>query len=522
MKDSLRTIKFKILLSFSVCIALMLAIGLVGLAGLAKIERNVRTSYSTSTLPLVQLSEVRASQLRVRVALRRMQALRTDSGVRVSVPLLESDLNGLEKIWTEYSRSDFADPRERQLAATIAHDLPTFKTRVASIVSMLKTDNFDAADGAIADAENLSDALSHDIEQDVRLNVDKAQRFADDSVLIFRTILGISIACVVIGALVAAAVSVYLTRGITRPLDQAVSIAYQISEGRLENRIVIAYRDEFGELLKALKKMDERLSDTVRGIVRSTESVSVASREIATGNMDLSARTEEQAASLEETAASMTELTETVRHNADNARQANVLAASATGMADTGNEVVQGMVRTIERISGSSSKISEITGVIEGIAFQTNILALNAAVEAARAGEEGRGFAVVAAEVRSLAQRSAAAAKEIKDLIGTSVEIIQDGSRQAIEVGSTMEQVKQAIKQVSDIVAGIAAASEEQSRGIEQVNRAVVQMDEVTQQNAALVEQAAAASQSLEEQAANLKGAVSAFAIGEARPSIAL
>jgi methyl-accepting chemotaxis protein len=341
-------------------------------------------------------------------------------------------------------------------------------------------------------------------------------------VLIFRTILGLSIACVVIGALVAAAVSVYLTRGITRPLDQAVSIAYQISEGRLENRIVIAYRDEFGELLKALKKMDERLSDTVRGIVRSTESVSVASREIATGNMDLSARTEEQAASLEETAASMTELTETVRHNADNARQANVLAASATGMADTGNEVVQGMVRTIERISGSSSKISEITGVIEGIAFQTNILALNAAVEAARAGEEGRGFAVVAAEVRSLAQRSAAAAKEIKDLIGTSVEIIQDGSRQAIEVGSTMEQVKQAIKQVSDIVAGIAAASEEQSRGIEQVNRAVVQMDEVTQQNAALVEQAAAASQSLEEQAANLKGAVSAFAIGEARPSIAL
>jgi len=252
----------------------------------------------------------------------------------------------------------------------------------------------------------------------------------------------------------------------------------------------------------------------VRGIKRSAESVAIASHQIASGNADLSARTEEQAASLEETASSMTQLTETVKQNADNAQQANTLATRATGMADAGNDAVQHMVATIEQISGSSSRVSDITGVIEGIAFQTNILALNAAVEAARAGEQGRGFAVVATEVRNLAQRSASAAKEIKELIGTSVSMIHDSEQQAADVGATMGQVKQAIKQVSDIVAEIAAASREQSQGIEQVNVAIGQMEGVTQQNAALVEQAAAASHSLEEQAGHLQAAMSAFKLG--------
>jgi methyl-accepting chemotaxis protein len=213
----------------------------------------------------------------------------------------------------------------------------------------------------------------------------------------------------------------------------------------------------------------------------------------------------------------MTQLTETVKQNADNARQANALATNATHMADTGDEAVQAMVETIWKIGESSNRISDITGLIEGIAFQTNILALNAAVEAARAGEQGRGFAVVASEVRSLAQRAAAAAKEIKELIGSSVAVVQDGSRQAVEVGTAMGQVKQAIEQVSDIVGEIAAASEEQSRGIVQVNQAVNQMDEVTQQNAALVEQAAAAAQSLEEQAKRLNDAVSVFKVNDSR-----
>ncbi|KAE8753600.1 methyl-accepting chemotaxis protein [Paraburkholderia madseniana] len=273
--------------------------------------------------------------------------------------------------------------------------------------------------------------------------------------------------------------------------------------------------DEFGQSAVSFNGLLDSVSKAIGAVRGSAESVAVASREIARGNTDLSLRTEEQASSLEETAASMTQLTETVKQNADNARQANALAARATDMADAGNDAVQGMVSTIERISGSSTKISEITGVIEGIAFQTNILALNAAVEAARAGEQGRGFAVVASEVRNLAQRSAAAAKEIKELIGSSVTIIHDGAKQATEVGVTMGEVKQAIKQVSDIVGEIAAASEEQSRGIEQVNQAVGQMDEVTQQNAALVEQAAAATQSLEEQATRLKNAVSVFKLAD-------
>ncbi|WP_233464903.1 methyl-accepting chemotaxis protein [Paraburkholderia madseniana] len=323
-----------------------------------------------------------------------------------------------------------------------------------------------------------------------------------------------------VGILLGVAVAYLATRSITVPVRQALEIAETVASGDLTSRIETGRRDEVGQLLQSLKTMNDNLTNVATGIRASTESVSIASREIASGNTDLSARTEEQAASLEETAASMTQLTETVKQNADNARQANALATNATDLADTGHDAVQAMVGTIEKISSSSGKISDITGVIEGIAFQTNILALNAAVEAARAGEQGRGFAVVASEVRSLAQRSSAAAKEIKGLIESSVVVVQDGSKQAAEVGATMGQVKQAIKQVSDIVGEIAAASEEQSRGIEQVNQAVGQMDEVTQQNAALVEQAAAAAQSLEEQAMNLKNAVSVFKVADTGISV--
>ncbi|MGU7775722.1 methyl-accepting chemotaxis protein [Burkholderia sp. MR1-5-21] len=343
--------------------------------------------------------------------------------------------------------------------------------------------------------------------------------YVDDIDAAFHTTLYGSFGLLVVVAALLSLVVGLINRGVLRTIGgepvHVAKVVGQIAEGDLQPPIDTKTIDG-NSVLHAVVGMQRRLAATIGSIRTGAESVTVASREIASGNTDLSARTEEQAASLEETASSMTQLTETVKQNADNARQANALATRATDVADAGNEAVQGMVQTIDHINSSSSKISEITGTIEGIAFQTNILALNAAVEAARAGEQGRGFAVVASEVRSLAQRSAAAAKEIEELISSSVQMIQDGAKQASEVGATMGEVKRAIKQVSDIVGEIAAASEEQSRGIEQVNQAVNQMDEVTQQNAALVEQAAAAAQSLEEQARNLGDAMSVFKLADA------
>jgi methyl-accepting chemotaxis protein len=314
----------------------------------------------------------------------------------------------------------------------------------------------------------------------------------------------------------------WLATSITRPLARAVEVAQTVAAGDLSSRIdstMAARRDETGQLLHALQTMSDNLAVIVGQVRSGTDAIGTASREIAGGNLDLSARTERQAGSLEETASAMEQLTSTVKQNADNARQANQLAASASSVAQQGGQVVSQVVATMEGISDASRKIVDIIGVIDGIAFQTNILALNAAVEAARAGEQGRGFAVVASEVRSLAQRSAAAAKEIKGLINDTVAKVGSGSELVVQAGSTMDEVVTSVRHVADIVGEISAASGEQSDGIGQVNLAITDMDQTTQQNAALVEQAAAAAEAMQEQAARLSEVVSQFRLA-AEPTL--
>jgi methyl-accepting chemotaxis protein len=322
---------------------------------------------------------------------------------------------------------------------------------------------------------------------------------------------GVVMALMLVGMV---AYGMLLIRSIVRPLHAAGQASQRIGQGDLTVSVDTSRHDETGELLRAVAGMRDSLRNVVSQVRNATENIQVASTEVAQGNADLSQRTEQAASSLQQTASALEELTSTVRQTADSARTASQLAASASGVAARGGEVVQQVVTTMNEINTSSRKIADITGVIDGIAFQTNILALNAAVEAARAGEQGRGFAVVAGEVRSLAQRSAEAAREIKSLIGVSVERVESGTRLVSEAGSTMTEIVGSVQRVTDIIGEISAATNEQSAGIGSVNGAVAQLDQATQQNAALVEESAAAAQSLKDQAQQLAGLVTGFNVG--------
>jgi len=369
-----------------------------------------------------------------------------------------------------------------------------------------------AGDGAVKGKDRTPAELL--VQAEEKMAAQSAQSAAQADAVGARATI-ISYALMLLGALAAAVAGVLVSRSITRPLDEAVEAARSVASGDLRTAITVRSDDETGQLLQALKDMSASLQRIVLEVRGGAETIAVASNEIAQGNLDLSSRTERQAGALEETASSMEELTSTVRQNADNARQASQLAVSACDVAAKGGKVVEQVVATMASISASSRKITDIIGVIDGIAFQTNILALNAAVEAARAGEQGRGFAVVAGEVRTLAQRSALAAREIKGLIGESTARVEDGNRLVGEAGMTMSEIVDSVRHVMDIIGQISAASSEQSQGIAQVNQAVTEMDSATQQNAALVEEAAAAAQSLRDQTVALTKVVSVFKVEE-------
>src|SRR5450830_394441 len=374
---------------------------------------------------------------------------------------------------------------------------------------------------AVGEVAQTFSAVLGDLSKNVDINIDGADKSTSAAAVSYQQALIVSGVVIVIALLMGAMLAVLVTRSITQPLSTGVTVAEAVAQGDLTSKFDIHGRDEPADLLRALQHMNDRLVDIVGQVRLSSDSIATGSAEIATGNADLSQRTEQQASNLEETAASMEELNSTVKTNADTAQQANRLATEATQAAEQGGAVVGRVVTTMQGISASSRKIVDIISVIDGIAFQTNILALNVAVEAARAGEQGRGFAVVASEVRSLAQRSAIAAKEIKVLIDDSVDKVDAGSKLVQEAGATMEEVVISVKRVTDIMREMTHSSGEQESGIGQVNQAIAEMDTVTQKNAALVEEAAAATEALRSQAHKLVQAVSVFKLDQLIPSFA-
>ncbi|MFM0045770.1 methyl-accepting chemotaxis protein [Paraburkholderia sediminicola] len=508
------TIKARIGLTTAFLAALLIAIGVFGLFGMSRSNGAYQDTFTNAMPSAVDIGNAEIYAARERMALDRAAFM---MGTPEAAPTLERarSMRITSDAWWKKYMDLPRDAEEDRLAQNVIAKRDALHQQMDAFAAII-TENAPSkiVDGAKSmqvaynDLGNADDALRKYQFVSAKQGYDSAQNNFE----VFRIV---SAGALLVGVLAAVLSYLTLSRAIGRPLDQALGHFDAIAAGDLRRPIMVTSRNEMGQLLEGIARMQRSLTETVRAVRSGSESIATATRQIAAGNIDLSSRTEEQASALQETASSMEELTGTVKQNADNARQASALAANASEIANKGSSVVSQVVGTMGDINQSSAKIADIISIIEGIAFQTNILALNAAVEAARAGEEGRGFAVVAGEVRSLAQRSSAAAKEIKELIDTSVERVQSGSALVDEAGRTMTEIIGAVQRVTDIMGEIAAASEEQSSGIDQVARAVTQMDEVTQQNAALVEEAAAAASSLEDQAGKLRTAVAVFHLDE-------
>jgi methyl-accepting chemotaxis protein len=495
---------------------LLAIVGFLGLYATSQSNEGMRTSFEDRLIPLGQLGETNYLLNRNRILVMDMLLNPDPSNVqRRSKEIRENSARRLE-IWKQYMATELT-VEEAKLAKTFNERVDDYtRNGVVAVTEALLAGNPDAADRAYRDGLSpKAPPVQESVSALVQLQIDVARQEYRDAVTRYQTMRALSIAAIVLGILAAVVFGFFLIRSISAALQHAVDVSSAVAQGDLTTTIRQDGRDEVSQVLQSLAAMQGNLGQIVTRVRQGSDSVSTASTEIAQGNQDLSARTEKQASALEETAASMEELASTVKQNADNARQANQLAQSASTVAVQGGEVVAQVVDTMHGISTSSKKIADIISVIDGIAFQTNILALNAAVEAARAGEQGRGFAVVAGEVRTLASRSAEAAKEIKTLITDSVGRVEQGSAQVEQAGQTMSEVVASIRRVTDIMGEISAASTEQSQGVAQIGEAVQQMDQVTQQNAALVEEMAAAASSLRSQAQELVSVVSVFRVAE-------
>jgi methyl-accepting chemotaxis protein-1 (serine sensor receptor) len=513
----------RLALTTGVLVLLLALVGAMGLFGLSATNQSLKTVYDDRVVPMGQLSHLQQLHADVQDALHEAVSKQDSAAVQQAVALEAQRRKEHATIWTAY-RATFLTPEEKVLASALEAAEATYRRDgVDPLTGALQASDWGGAKALMNGAVALhSQALSKGSEKLVQLQIEvAAQEYASANAR-FDTLLAATLAVVLAGVATAAGLGWALSRGLMRQLGaepaDAAALAHAVAAGGLDTRITLRAGDHTS-LMAALVQMRDSLSRTVTAVRRDADGVANASSEIAQGTQDLSQRTEEQASALQQTAASMEQVGSTARQNAEQAREARRLAEDAAQVARRGGAVVSDVVGTMQGIEQSSRRIAEIVSTIDGIAFQTNILALNAAVEAARAGEQGRGFAVVASEVRNLAQRSAAAAREVKTLIAESAERVDAGARRVSEAGQTMQEIETTVTQLHTIVAEISSASAEQSAGVQQIGEAVSQMDQTTQQNAALVEQSSAAAESLRQQAAQLLEAVSVFRLRQAEPA---
>jgi methyl-accepting chemotaxis protein len=510
------TVKAKLFATLALTSAILVVVGILGFTGTRSSNADLDAIFYNRFMPTGWIGTIEAYEREILEKAEEVVIRQDATAVKGAMDVLNSRGADVKALWSKIEAAELTE-KEKQISTEFGQNERDVLSYVEQALLSAQAGSFDKAEKMLIDnARPTYDKMTAASDRLLVTQIEVAQQMQTAAQSRFKRTSAVITASILIGIGLAVVLGTYLIRSIMGALGAAVSIADRIAGGELGNDVQVSSSDELGRLLDSLKRMDAKLVEIVTGVRGTADAVGAAARQLSHGNDDLSQRTQEQAAALEETASSMEEMTATVKQNADNARQANQLAVGARELSYMGGSVVHRAIGGMGEINASSRKIADIISVIDEIAFQTNLLALNAAVEAARAGEQGRGFAVVATEVRNLAQRSASAAKEIKDLINDSVDKVKVGSELVDESGKTLSEIMESVKKVTDIVAEIAAASEEQSAGIEQVNNAVSQMDNVTQQNAALVEEASAASKSMEQQSGELVSQIGYFRSNQA------